>query len=237
LAGRNEVLEVNTMRCGRNGSRWLAGLGLAALAGCTGGGQGQVELPYRPLDLSAQPAPRAFVPSPTARTSVPGAPTPEWAAKGGRPWKYIVIHHSATDAGNAAVFDEQHRQRGWDELGYHFVIDNGSGGPNGRVEVGSRWESQKWGAHCKTADNEYNNYGIGICLVGDFTRASPTEAQLASLRKLVEYLVRAHNISPEDIVGHCDAPGVTTECPGARLHSHIYQRLRPEVSRALAASR
>src|SRR4051812_34750449 len=35
-------------------------------------------------------------------------------------WQYIVIHHSATPAGNAASFDRMHKAKGWDELGYHF---------------------------------------------------------------------------------------------------------------------
>src|SRR5574342_132619 len=43
-------------------------------------------------------------------------------------WKYIVIHHSATEKGNAARFDEYHRKkRGWEYgLAYHFVIGNGT---------------------------------------------------------------------------------------------------------------
>src|SRR5689334_14457349 len=31
-------------------------------------------------------------------------------------WQYIVIHHSATPAGNAASFDRMHKAKGWDEL-------------------------------------------------------------------------------------------------------------------------
>ena len=42
-----------------------------------------------------------------------------------RQWRYVVLHHSATDSGSAAEFDKLHRRRGWDELGYHFVITNG----------------------------------------------------------------------------------------------------------------
>src|SRR5438270_9583625 len=41
-------------------------------------------------------------------------------------WTCIVIHHSASEEGGADRFDEWHRQRGWDELGYHFVIGNGT---------------------------------------------------------------------------------------------------------------
>ena len=77
---------------------------------------------------------------------------------------------------------------GWDELGYHFVIGNGRGTPDGMIEVGSRWHKQKHGAHCKTPDNYFNNHGIGICLVGDFTKRRPSAAQMASLEQLVRFL-------------------------------------------------
>ncbi|MBM4054820.1 MAG: hypothetical protein FJ264_09150 [Planctomycetes bacterium] len=46
-----------------------------------------------------------------------------------REWKYIVIHHSASESGCAAEFDKFHREkRHWENgLGYHFVIGNGNG--------------------------------------------------------------------------------------------------------------
>src|SRR5439155_15411047 len=56
-----------------------------------------------------------------------------------RPWRWIVIHHSATPTGSAAKFDRDHRAKGWDELGYHFVIGNGTETRNGQIEVGPRW--------------------------------------------------------------------------------------------------
>ena len=167
-----------------------------------------------------------------------GPPGHEWAAEGYRPWRHIVIHHSASKGGNAALFDTWHRGRGWDELGYHFVIDNGDGGPDGRVEVGSRWKIQKWGAHCGgTPNNAYNNYGIGICLVGDFTSRQPTAKQLASLERLVTHMVRQFDIPAEHIIGHRDAPNAATACPGAKLREYIYATLRPTVARRLAMGR
>src|SRR5205823_9925777 len=41
-------------------------------------------------------------------------------------WYWIVIHHSATPTSGAAAIDKMHRARGFDELGYHFVIGNGT---------------------------------------------------------------------------------------------------------------
>jgi len=89
-----------------------------------------------------------------------------WDVRLGRNWRHIVIHHSATATGSAASFDREHRERGWEGLGYHFVIGNGTGTGDGQVEVGYRWRNQQRGAHA--GNLEYNEYGIGICLVGDF---------------------------------------------------------------------
>ena len=164
----------------------------------------------------------------------------KWYAKpNGRTWRYVVIHHSASSSGSAAAFDRYHRiERGWDELGYHFVIDNGRGGPDGRVEIGSRWAKQKHGAHCGgTPDNEYNEHGIGICLVGSFASSMPTPAQLAALGELLLYLARAHRISPDNVIGHRDAPSAGTACPGDMMHRYMLRTLRPELRRELAKRR
>ena len=157
----------------------------------------------------------------------------DWAnVSGYRQWKYIVIHHSATPTGSAEEFDAEHRDRGWDGLGYHFVIDNGNGGPDGRVEVGARWRIQKWGAHTgKTPGNEYNYHGIGICLVGDFTNHMPSPGQLVSLQRLVSYLMAKYDIPAENVVGHRDGPGTSTECPGKLLHAYLHSTFRAEISR------
>ena len=132
-------------------------------------------------------------------------------------WSTIVIHHSATGRGDARLFDKHHRQQnGWDELGYHFVIGNGSLTPDGRVEVGPRWAKQKHGAHCKTPDNYFNQHGIGICLVGDFTRSSPSPRQLASLTRLIQFLSETCGIAPNRVTTHRAVTG-KTECPGRRF--------------------
>lgn len=39
-------------------------------------------------------------------------------------WHAIVIHHSLSTHGSAASLDQEHKQKGWTSLGYHFVIGN-----------------------------------------------------------------------------------------------------------------
>ena len=124
-----------------------------------------------------------------------------------------MIHHSATDAGGAACFDRAHRNRGWDELGYHFVIGNGTDTRDGAIEVGPRWTKQKHGAHCKTSDNFYNQHGIGICLVGNLEHSRPTSAQMDSLAELVSFLMARCRIPLAKVYTHGGVTGKTA-CPG-----------------------
>ncbi len=132
-----------------------------------------------------------------------------------RPWRWIVIHHSATSFGSAAIIDRWHRDRGFDELGYHFVIGNGTNSGDGQVEVGPRWPVQKHGAHDRTPDNRFNEFGIGICLVGNFDITHPTARQMQSVAKLVAFLMKTYHIPPERVLGHGDTKA--TECPGRNM--------------------
>jgi N-acetyl-anhydromuramyl-L-alanine amidase AmpD len=128
----------------------------------------------------------------------------------GKQWHYIVIHHSATDTGSAAMFDAWHRKKGWDGLAYDFVIGNGTGSADGAVEVGYRWREQKRGAH---AGNDLMNIeGIGICLVGDFTKTRPSAAQMHSLSRLCNFLSVYCGIPRESFRLHGDVRNTT--CPG-----------------------
>ena len=111
----------------------------------------------------------------------------------------IMIHCSATRAGRdyrAADIDKWHRQQGFAEIGYHFVVDL-----DGTIEVGRGIE--KVGAHCRG----HNAQSIGICYVGGLdAKGRPadtrTQAQRDALETLVYVLVSTYPI--EDICGHRD---------------------------------
>ena len=142
-------------------------------------------------------------------------------------WRYIIIHHSATDVGSALKFHYAHKRRGFSKgLGYHFVIDNGSSDkPDGYIEVSPRWIKQQNGAHCKASN--MNSKGIGICLVGDFTGEYVSEKQLSSLVYLVNLLRKYYHIPLKNIMGHGQVPGAQTECPGKRFPwSRFFTHLR-----------
>jgi hypothetical protein len=157
------------------------------------------------LVLSDENIPRAWLPSLQAE----------------KKWTAIVIHHSGTKNGNAAIFDRWHREGNhWEGVGYDFVIGNGTNSGDGEVEVTYRWRRQVTGAHCGgTIDNWANEDGVGICLVGNFNQTKPTNAQMQSLIKLIRFLQNRYGIPKSRIYGHRDTPGAgtVTDCPGKKF--------------------
>jgi len=139
-------------------------------------------------------------------------------------WKYIIIHHSATDEGCALHFHFAHHSRGFERgLGYHFVIDNGTRRKeDGHIEVSPRWLKQLDGAHCKASD--MNKMGIGICLVGNFSKEHVSKKQTASLLYLVNYLRKHYNIPLKNIMGHSQVFGARTECPGKNFSLNEFKK-------------
>jgi len=132
------------------------------------------------------------------------APRPETSA--------VILHHSATPDGSVSLFRVLHRAVfGWDDVGYHFVIGNGSFSPDGAVEEGRPREAT--GAHARG----FNEKSLGICLVGDFSDSMPTPCQVSSLAGLLSELLRIYGLGAEAILLHREVPGCVTECPGARF--------------------
>ena len=133
----------------------------------------------------------------------------------------IVIHCSAVrpdQTSSAKKIDEWHKDRGFNGIGYHYVIRR-----NGEIEPGR----PEWmiGAHCKN----HNAHSIGICYEGGLDiRGQPadtrTEAQKAAMRRLLEEL---HQRYPKAvIVGHHDLDP-RKDCPCIPNVAHEYADLQP----------
>jgi len=172
----------------------------------------------------------------TTLESIPEPPTPTRRVKSSlipsiqprvpaRHWRYIVIHHAVVEEGSASLLDLIHRRRGYDGLGYHFVIGNGTGTRDGEVEIGYRWRDQVHGAHARAKagdDNKWNRQGIGICLMGDFTKEAPSPQQLDTLVALVRHLREVYDIPFENVVPHRFV--TPTICPGPKFPWAEFQR-------------
>jgi len=142
-------------------------------------------------------------------------------------WRYVVIHHSETTSGNAAIFDRFHRNvRKWENgLAYHFVIGNGRGSGDGQIEVGQRWKDQLHGGHLRSA--ALNEISIGICLVGSYNVERPTARQIAATIELVQYLRRLCGNPRLEFTIHRRINPTPTDCPGKLFPERtMFQRLR-----------
>lgn len=157
--------------------------------------------------VRACPRPESAVAEPDAS----GLPPEVTGVAEPRAWRVIVLHHSAGAVGGAARFDEWHKAKGWDGVGYDFVIGNGTDTGDGALETTFRWREQRDGAHAKG----WNDLAIGICLVGNFEETDPTPKQRETLVRLLRWLMRRFSIPKERVVGH-GAVG-TTACPGRRF--------------------
>lgn len=133
-----------------------------------------------------------------------------------RAWKTIVLHHSATGQGNVASIDAVHRKQKdrqgepWLGIGYHFVVGNGRQMADGEIQPTFRWLRQLAGAHAGSRD--FNENGIGICLIGNFDEQAPTTKQVASARELLRALAQRYAIPRERVLRHLDLQA--TLCPG-----------------------
>lgn len=124
----------------------------------------------------------------------------------GRPaaqnWQKVMLHGSGSARGSARLLDRyQTVVKGKaDGAGYHFVIGNGQGSHDGRIEVTDRWlKAGTAGAHAG------NDSQISVCLVGDFQRQPPSQAQLEALDELLDYLGLKLGVIP--VSAHCSLPG------------------------------
>jgi hypothetical protein len=112
---------------------------------------------------------------------------------------------------------------GWSDIGYNWLID-----PSGTIYQGRAWvdsNDNALGAHfCG-----FNRNTMGVCMLGDFTSITPTDAALKSLVRLLAYRASANGIDVRarsfhassgrdlnNISGHRD--GCSTECPGDALY-------------------
>ncbi len=122
---------------------------------------------------------------------------------------HIVIHCTATPEGRqhtAAEIRSWHLDKGWKDIGYHYVVKL-----DGTIETG-RPEAEQ-GAHVKG----HNATTIGVVYVGGMDKGmkhakdTRTEEQKASMVSLLTDLKQRY--PQAQILGHNDFPGVAKACP------------------------
>lgn len=134
----------------------------------------------------------------------------------------LVIHCSDSLWGDRTVIDSWHKDKGFKEIGYHYVILNGHSKYNssynpvtdGLIQPGRSLDNDTWieesevGAHALG----FNQNSIGVCLVGGANGRLEgfTETQYHSALLLVSFWSRI--IPKLKVMGHNET-GANKACP------------------------
>lgn len=132
----------------------------------------------------------------------------------------LVIHHTASSHGTVDSLRAEHMSRKppFSDIGYHFVIGNGHGLPDGHIAVGRPEDIQGSGVKLN------NRYKLQVVLIGNFHHGEPgysgppTKKQYAALGHwlLVKGKQYVNKGKFPSVVGHkeCALPKYPTACPG-----------------------
>lgn len=129
----------------------------------------------------------------------------------------ITVHHEGstpvffTDTRATAARIEKVRRihtedRGWSDIGYHYIIDRA-----GRVWQGRPINYQ--GAHVR--DQNENN--LGILVLGNFDKQSASQAQLAKLVDTLRTFQSQYRVPTTRVLTHQEL--AQTACPGRTLQA------------------
>ena len=138
-------------------------------------------------------------------------------------WTSIVIHHSAHPLDDHQSIDRRHREQlNHAQLGYHFVIGNGSKQlGDGQAFVSARWDAQQDGAHLvpgvksPNADHAVSNgNSIAVCLVGNGDTRQFSASQITRLVAVVSRLQKDFDIPDTHVWAASDLEGMSYSGPG-----------------------
>lgn len=123
----------------------------------------------------------------------------------------FVVHYSAASPSQSPrVIQDYHMDtRGWDDIGYNFLVDE-----HGRIYEGRGWLVV--GAHAKG----HNTAGIGVCFIGR-DRAGVVDAAPAARAAMRWLYDEACRLAGRRLTvrGHRDVG--STECPGDELYAWL----------------
>ena len=133
---------------------------------------------------------------------------------------HLVVHCAATrPSQNIGVLTirKWHMDKGWSDIGYHWVIRR-----DGTLETGR--PEKRSGAHVRG----HNSHSVGICLVGGINEDSLrpemnyTKSQWSALKRLLTH--KQIQYPDAEIMGHRDFPGVAKACPCMDVRKELKSR-------------
>jgi hypothetical protein len=156
--------------------------------------------------------------------------------------RHVIVHHSAgsntsTDFVNTVrnIYLFHTQDRGWSDIGYNFLI----------ARDGTIFQGRSFGDASPESDDirgahfcGQNSGTIGVCMLGNYNTAVPTDTSIASLVRLLSWKLDKENLQPFTTFPHpannmlgviaAHRNGCATECPGDNLYVML-DRIRLEV--------
>lgn len=148
-------------------------------------------------------------------------------------WTNVVIHHSASSFGCARLIQKWHLQRGFSDVGYHLIVNNGRPYSYwkdpiipmiGSIEMGRPFNGDQWvqkneiGSHVLG----FNATSIGICLIHSaLPKDEPYNRfhgrQITKLFELSYWLSDYFRIPYARFYGHYEKDTKKPDCPGFNM--------------------
>jgi hypothetical protein len=135
------------------------------------------------------------------------------------------------------IFNHHRNANGWDDIGYHFIVDKFGNAYEGRA---GGMDKPLVGAHAYG----YNRLSTGILVLGDHRTEPPSQEALTTVAKLIAWKLPLHGTPIEGTIdlesagdhkvrklhrvcGHRDTSA--TECPGQAFYD-LLPKLREMVA-------
>lgn len=139
----------------------------------------------------------------------------------------IILHCSATQEGkeyDREDIKQWHTQRGFTDIGYHYVILL-----DGTIQEGR--DIRTIGAHC----SGHNTGSIGICYIGGLDengkgKDTRTTEQRIALFQLVDDLLTAYDLTIEDVHAHYEYAKKLCPCFNIEQFRLEYMRFKRHLS-------
>ena len=114
-------------------------------------------------------------------------------------WSRIEISYSRTAAGNIDRLAKSNGLTSSADLNFHFVICNGQGETDGRIQATEKWRRQR---PCLPGGNWYGTgrRTIRLCVIADGLKTLPTDCQVKRTAALAEALARKFDIPSQKIL-------------------------------------
>lgn len=144
--------------------------------------------------------------------------------------RWIVLHISALPYGTAEGIRKFHvEERGWSDIGYHRVIENGypqSAGHyvphrDGRISNGRPTWQKGAGAF------GFNDQALHVCMIGQDGHF--TKRQFDSALDLIGRLVKCYDLTVERVIGHCEIASLDPKDAPKHARDAAAQKTCPQL--------